>query len=53
MSDIVALYDRLSAAGVTFVSPPVRNPDNGRQLCYFRDPDGFTIEAIQLRPPNA
>jgi catechol 2,3-dioxygenase-like lactoylglutathione lyase family enzyme len=43
------LYQRLSAAGVTFVSPPVHNPDNGRQLCYFRDPDGFTIEALDDR----
>jgi len=48
--DIAALHERLSAAGVEFVSPPVRVTEGfatGMQLCYFRDPDGFTIEVIQ------
>jgi len=43
-------YARLSAAGVTFVSPPVRVPSGSNAnsyACYLRDPDGFTIELVQ------
>jgi catechol 2,3-dioxygenase-like lactoylglutathione lyase family enzyme len=47
-------YARLSRAGVTFVSPPVRVPSGSNAnsyACYLRDPDGFTIELVQ--PGNA
>ena len=47
---IDALHARLSAEGVTFVSPPVlvaTGPAAGASACYMRDPDGFTIELIQ------
>lgn len=43
------LYDRLSAAGVAFVSPPVQVPFRivdgiQKRLCYARDPDGVIVE---------
>lgn len=42
---------RLRAAGVTVVSDPVAfDGVAGKVLaCYLRDPDGFTIELVELR----
>lgn len=44
-------YSRLTAAGVTVVSPPVTfagGVAGAMQALYLRDPDGFTIELVQL-----
>lgn len=44
-------YDRLRLAGVTIVSEPVvfKGGVAGEVLaCYLRDPDGFTIELVQV-----
>jgi catechol 2,3-dioxygenase-like lactoylglutathione lyase family enzyme len=52
VAEIQALYTRLSAAGVTFISPPepiTSGVNAGAVACYLRDPDGFTVELIQ--PP--
>src|SRR5687767_1532222 len=53
-NSIQADYERLSRAGVAFVSPPVRVPSGSNAnsyACYLRDPDGFTIELVQPGDP--
>jgi catechol 2,3-dioxygenase-like lactoylglutathione lyase family enzyme len=44
-------YARLTAAGVTVVSPPViftGGVAGSMRALYLRDPDGFTVELVQL-----
>ena len=51
--DAHELYERMLAAGASFVSPPVAitaGINQGGFTCYMRDPDGFTIELMQ--PPG-
>lgn len=50
VDDLDDTYARLSAQGVTFVSPPVTVDDGanvGAKGLYLRDPDGFTIELFE------
>lgn len=52
-ADIDAEYDRLSGAGVRFVSPPNRidtGVNAGGSCCYFLDPDEITLELVQPPP---
>ncbi len=45
VADIQACYDRWSAKGAEFVTPPI---DRGAEIrCYMRDPDGYMIEVGQ------
>jgi catechol 2,3-dioxygenase-like lactoylglutathione lyase family enzyme len=45
VADIQAVYERWSAGGAQFLTPPI---DRGRELrCYMRDPDGHLIEVGQ------
>jgi catechol 2,3-dioxygenase-like lactoylglutathione lyase family enzyme len=50
--DLAAEYRRLAALGTEFRSPaPVHipwGPYKGGRACYLRDPDGVSIELIQL-----
>ena len=51
--DAIAEYERLSAAGVEFVSPPnliTAGVNTGGYACYFRDPDTITLELSQPPP---
>ncbi|HEY8017169.1 MAG TPA: VOC family protein [Dongiaceae bacterium] len=44
------LYERLTAAGVKSVSPPVTptiGPNRGGRAVYMIDPDGFRVELIE------
>lgn len=53
VSDIQDHYARLLAAGTQFVSSPVEitaGRNTGGFTCYFRDPDGITLELVQ--PPK-
>jgi glyoxylase I family protein len=55
VEDLDALCERLRAAGVEFVSPPVEVPfqvaDAGRKrLCYFHDPEGVLLEVAEYDP---
>jgi catechol 2,3-dioxygenase-like lactoylglutathione lyase family enzyme len=55
VDDLPALYDRLCAAGVEFVSRPVlvdAGPNCGGCGVYLRDPNGILIELFQP-PPQA
>lgn len=50
--DLQAVYTRLVAEGVDFISPPVEvdtGANAGGQGLYFRDPDGITLELFQPR----
>jgi catechol 2,3-dioxygenase-like lactoylglutathione lyase family enzyme len=45
VADIQACYERWSAKGAEFVTPPI---DRGAEIrCYLRDPDGYLIEVGQ------
>jgi catechol 2,3-dioxygenase-like lactoylglutathione lyase family enzyme len=47
VDNIQALYDRLSAAGVSFHCPPIHFPACATAT-YARDPDGNVVEMLQL-----
>jgi catechol 2,3-dioxygenase-like lactoylglutathione lyase family enzyme len=45
VADIQDCYERWSAKGAEFVTPPI---DRGAEIrCYMRDPDGYLIEVGQ------
>lgn len=51
VDDIHREYERLRRAGVSFVSAPVAitaGANTGGYGCYFRDPDGITLELFQV-----
>ena len=53
VDDLAALHERLVAAGVEFMSPPVTptsGPNRGRLVAYMCDWDGIRIELLQLGP---
>jgi lactoylglutathione lyase len=53
VADIDAEYERLRAHGVSFVSAPVaisEGANAGGAACYFRDPDGITLELLEPSP---
>lgn len=50
VEDLATLYEQLSAAGVKFVTPPVRQvASDGRLsgICYGQDPEGNWLEFIE------
>jgi catechol 2,3-dioxygenase-like lactoylglutathione lyase family enzyme len=53
VSDITALYKKLSRQGVTFLSPPVWTQSNDGQekwgVCYLKGPDNITFELIEKK----
>lgn len=52
VSDLEALHEQLVAAGVVFMSPPVRvptGPNEGALAAYLQDPDGIRIELVEPR----
>ena len=44
-------HARLAAAGVTFTRPPELEPWGGR-IATFADPDGNTLQLMQLPGPD-
>jgi len=53
VDDLPALYEKLKAAQVEFISEPVyldEGPNVGGWALYMKDPDGIIIELFQ--PPN-
>jgi catechol 2,3-dioxygenase-like lactoylglutathione lyase family enzyme len=55
VDDLMEIYERLSAAGVAFVSEPQRSDAGhlkGGIVVYMKDPDGIRVELVQ-RPPAA
>jgi len=51
VKDLQGTYERLKAAGVEFVSPPVTFPEEegSWRVLFFRDPDGFLLELIEVQ----
>jgi catechol 2,3-dioxygenase-like lactoylglutathione lyase family enzyme len=49
--DLARAQAELEAEGVAFQSPPVRHP-SGATIVYFRDPDGITVELLEVREPT-
>jgi glyoxylase I family protein len=52
VTDLDSWYQKLSAAGVSFVSPPVTVPFRivegvQKRLCYCHDPDGVIVELCE------
>jgi len=50
VDELMPLYQRLTAAGVKSVSPPVTptiGPNRGGKAVYMIDPDGFRVELIE------
>jgi catechol 2,3-dioxygenase-like lactoylglutathione lyase family enzyme len=53
VDDIHERYARMREEGVEFVNPPVEimaGANAGGFTCYFRDPDGITLEILQPSP---
>lgn len=53
VTDIHTRYERMLARGVAFRNPPVsitEGANAGGFTCYFRDPDGITLELLQPSP---
>lgn len=49
VKDLDAIYDRLAAAGVEFISEvmtPTIGPNRGAKAVYLKDPDGIRIELV-------
>ena len=53
VSDITALYEKLSGHGITFLSPPVWTASNEGKgqwgVCYLKGPDNITFELIEKK----
>jgi lactoylglutathione lyase len=52
VDDLPAMYANLKAKGVHFKSAPLEvtaGPNKGAQVVYLTDPDGITLEFIQIQ----
>lgn len=55
VDDIASMYERLSAQGVTFFSPPnliTAGVNTGGFACYLHDPDQIVLELLQPPPTS-
>jgi catechol 2,3-dioxygenase-like lactoylglutathione lyase family enzyme len=50
VQDLDSVFERFSAAGVEFHSPPLVSPDGGAKVTYCRDPEGVIIELVEIMP---
>lgn len=50
VSDIESEFERISALGYRFNSPPLRSRPGGPKVCYFHGPDNVVIELYQPAP---
>ncbi|MFA4848327.1 MAG: VOC family protein [Methanoregula sp.] len=41
------LYQKLTLAGITFVSPPSKSPDGFAKIAFCRDPAGNYLELVE------
>lgn len=56
VDDLDARHERLRAAGVVFIGPPIAVPgavvqheQGQKRLCYFHDPEGNLLELAEFR----
>jgi lactoylglutathione lyase len=45
-----AELDDLAAKGITPEKPPYASRPGGSTICFIRDPDGYRIELVEVRP---
>lgn len=50
VEDLEAAFQRLSATGVKFLTPPSDRIPLGRKYAFLRDPDGRTVALLGPRP---
>ena len=48
VEDIDSLYRELQSRGIHFHAPPTVSPDGGARVTYCRDPEGVTVELVQI-----
>lgn len=48
VSDLDAVCERLSAAGVRSNAPPQRSPDGYAKVAFCEDPDGTPVELVEV-----
>jgi lactoylglutathione lyase len=49
-SDLDATLAQLAAQGIEPERPPYRIREDGGQICFVRDPDGYRIEIVERVP---
>lgn len=52
VSDIDSEFERISALGYRFNSPPLQSRPGGPKVCYFHGPDRVVIELYQSAPTH-
>jgi catechol 2,3-dioxygenase-like lactoylglutathione lyase family enzyme len=53
VDDLAAKYEQLKAAGIKFITAPIRLDENqgtlaGLEYVYFRDPDGLMLQLYEM-----
>ncbi len=48
VEDCMTLYDEMKARGVEFVAEPYADPDGAYTVATLRDPDGNTIQLVEI-----
>jgi len=51
-SDVDGWSQRLAQLGVPTKGPPIFKPEFGIYILYVTDPDGYTVEVLEMREPN-
>ncbi|MDH6235033.1 putative lactoylglutathione lyase [Mesorhizobium soli] len=51
-SDVDGWSQRLAQLGVETKGPPIFKPEFGIYILYVTDPDGHTVEVLEMRAPN-
>ncbi len=46
--DVAAAFSAALAAGAEVITPVTDVPDHGLRLCFFRDPEGYTVELLEF-----
>ena len=49
VDDVAPWFDALTAAGAAVKAPPVFKPEFGINIIYVDDPDGHTVEVLEMR----
>ena len=52
VEDIDAAYDKMRKAGVCFHAPPTVSTDGFAKVTYCHDPEGVSIELVQILSPS-
>jgi len=50
VDDMQAELEALAAKGIAPEKPPYASRPGGSTICFIRDPDGYRIELVEVRP---